>query len=215
MCGPIVSAFSVAQRRREGPPPLWPPLARYHLGRILSYVVIGGALGLVGAMSRLSSSAQAVQGGISIGAGVLVLALGLGLLGILPAQRWVESRAMGRRVSRWIGSLLGGESWRRQLTLGIANGFLPCGPVVAVALAAAAAANPLHSMGAMAVYGLGTVPVLVVIGLGIHRLSALARARYFRLGSVLVLLIAVQLGLRGMAQVGVVGHVRVGDLVLW
>jgi len=215
MCGPIVSAYSVALRRREGRPPFFPPLLRYHSGRLVGYAIIGGALGTLGTMSRLMSSTAVVQAGVSLVAAALVLLVGLGLAGVLPARRWAESPGLGRRVSRWIGSLLRARTRGRQFLLGIANGFLPCGPVIAVAVAAAAAANPLRSMGAMLAYGLGTVPVLVVLGYGVHRLSARARLGFHRVGAALVLIMASQLALRGLAQLHLIAHLRIGEVVIW
>ena len=103
----------------------------------------------------------------------------------------------------------------RQFGLGLANGFLPCGPVLAVAFTAAAAAHAGIGMLLMLVYGLGTLPVLLVLaGLG-SRLGPRLRQRFSAVGAALVMLLAAQLVLRGLAGLSVVPHLRWGEFVVW
>jgi sulfite exporter TauE/SafE len=216
MCGPIVSAYSVRQEDRgiRG----WrrlPPLARYHAGRIVSYTIIGAAFALIGSATRITGTTATIQGGLALLVGLLMLLLGLGLLGLLPTQGWVEGVGFGRGIASRIRRLLSAETWPRQLGLGVANGFLPCGPVVAVALSAAATSKPTDGMLAMAIYGLGTVPALIVLGLGVGTLTPRVRQHLFRLGAVLVLLIGLQLCLRGLAAFNLLPHLRFGEVVIF
>lgn len=216
MCGPIQAAFCVQQNRRgrEGRR-LLPPLLRYHLGRILSYALIGAALGLLGSATRLAGSTTTLQGALSLGAAALMLVVSAGMLGLLPFGEWSGPAGWGKAVTRRIQGFLAGETGARQFGLGVANGFLPCGPVIAVALTAAAAANALVGVLLMGIYGLGTLPVLLVLGLASGRIGPRVRQRLNRLGAVLVLLVAVQLALRGLAALGVVRHLEVGRVVIW
>ncbi len=224
MCGPIVGAFSVRQRARGASSGrLAFALLLYHAGRIAAYAAIGLAFGLLG--SAVAGQDRPFQGWLSILAGVLMLLLGLGLFGLLPTQRWVESGATangsagaggpGAWVSRAISTLLNARGPGRQLALGFANGFLPCGPVAAVGLSAAAAGSPGHGALAMLAFGLGTIPALFVLGLGTGSLPASTRTRLFRLGAGLVLVIGGQLCLRGLHNLGLVGGFAIGPVVLW
>jgi hypothetical protein len=161
MCGPLVMGFAAAQRSRGAAAGA---LARattlYHSGRILSYVLLGTALSLAGA----TVAAAAAQGAVSLGVGILMTLLGLGLLGILPTRTWIEQSALARPALRRIQALLGANRAGAHFTLGLANGLLPCGPVAVVTLSAAAAPDPLRGGAALLLYGLGTVPALVVLG---------------------------------------------------
>jgi uncharacterized protein len=65
-----------------------------------------------------------------------------------------------RRIVR--GSVLG------EYLLGAALGFLPCGFLYAAIAAAAASARPLTGAATMVAFGLGTMPVLMVIGIAGH-----------------------------------------------
>lgn len=221
MCGPIVSAFAVRQRA-QGTTSRRLALSTllYHGGRITAYAAIGTALGLLG--SVVARQDHPFQGWLSILAGVLMILLGLGLVGILPTQRWVESGSRGsglagtgRWVGRTVGSLLGARGAGRHLALGFANGFLPCGPVAAVGLSAAAAGSPWRGGLAMLAYGLGTIPALFVLGMGVGALSASTRTKLFRLGAVLVLVIGAQLCLRGLHGLGLTGGFKIGPVVFW
>ena len=57
--------------------------------------------------------------------------------------------------------LLTAQDPGRRFLLGVGNGFLPCGPVYVMAVGTLAAASPWLGAGAMALYGLGTLPVMV------------------------------------------------------
>ncbi len=216
MCGPIQTAFAM-ERDRQGARggALLGSLLLYHGGRILAYGLIGAAFGLAGATVRLGSGAREVQGVLALvlGGGMLLLALsmltGFGSAG-LP-DPWGVGRRVGERIRR----LIAARSARSQAALGLANGFLPCGPVLAVALGAAAAAHPGVGGLLLVLYGLGTLPVLLILGLAAARISPAVRARLNRLGAVFLAAVAAQLVLRGLATLEVVPHLRWGEFVVY
>lgn len=216
MCGPLIGAYAAAQSddQQHRWRSLLPSMLVYHTGRVTAYAVIGLIFGLVGSVSRLNDGIW-LQGGLSLGAGLLMLLLGLGLIGWLPTQRWVESDRLGRLIGGRIRKLLGSRRVGGRYLLGVANGFLPCGPVYAMAVGTVAAARPLAGAGAMALYGCGTLPVLLVLGLGAGRLAPSLTRSFTRVGAALVLAIGAQLILRGAAAFGWVGHFRIGELVIW
>jgi sulfite exporter TauE/SafE len=99
--------------------------------------------------------------------------------------------------------------------LGMANGLLPCGPVALVAMGAASAPDPARAALSLVTFGLGTVPVLVGLTLGAATLRVRPRPWLARAGSVLLLLLAAQLSLRGLAAMGRLPHLEVGSWPLW
>lgn len=217
MCGPLVAAYANAQCQAcPGMSPVRQTGAfiTYHLGRITTYAAIGLLFGLVGQASQLAGS-RALQGGVSLAVGIMMLLLGLGLFGALPTQRWVESSSLGTRVIGRMRGLLGATNPASRYGMGMANGLLPCGPVYAMAVGTLAAASPWMGAGAMALFGLGTIPVLVVLGLGAGRVGPKLQKKFNSLGAVVVLLLALQLGLRGAAAMGWIGHLRWGEFVVF
>jgi uncharacterized protein len=216
MCGPLVSAFAVAQAE-PGQPRLHlaPALLLYQLGRVTAYTVIGAAMGLVGAAVSPAGGPRAVTGVLSLLTGTLMLLAAASLLDVLPLQRLFESAPFGRRLGGAAARLLRARRAPGRFALGIANGLLPCGPVAAAAIAAAATGAPGRGALAMAAFGAGTVPALLVLALGVGVLEARVRAGLYRLGAWLVLAIGVQLMLRGLHALALVGSARLGPVVLW
>lgn len=215
MCGPLVGGLAGAQRAAGmGLGRLAAAHLVYHSGRIGSYALIGLAFASVGSALGLAGGGRAPQAALSLSIGLLMVLLGIGLLGLVPVRRLLESRWLAGLVMRATASLRqrrGAGSW---LLLGVANGFLPCGPVYAVA-AGTVAARPLAGAAAMLLFGLGTIPALIVFALGAARIGPLAQRRFSRLAAIIVLLIGVQLLLRGAAAMGWVGHLRFGSFVIY
>jgi len=216
MCGPLVTAVSIAQRR-HGFSLLIQFLRTliYHSGRIFGYAILGAFMGLIGSTVFLAGQGRQIQGGLSLLVGLVMLLLGLGLLGWLPVSRWVESGPLQRVVAARIQPLLQSSSAWGHWALGLANGFLPCGPVFAATMTAAASGSVWKGALAMFAFGLGTVPVLVALSLGAGRLGLAWRSFFNRLGAVLILFIAAQLILRGLAAWQLVGHLKFGEFVVY
>lgn len=216
MCGPLVSAYALAQRG-EGAGRWAVALAagRYHVGRLTCYVLLGGALGLVGGLLGGPERARVLTGVVSGAAGLAMIAVGLSLLDLLPPVLRLERLPVGGFLLRRVRPMLGSRSPWAQLGLGFANGMLPCGPLWAVALAAVASGGAWQGMQAMGAFGLGTVPALVVLAFGAGLLPATVRRRFYRAGAVLVVVVGLQLLLRGLHAFGMVGPGRIGELVLW
>jgi sulfite exporter TauE/SafE len=177
MCGPLVLAMPLTPGR------FFPHLAgklAYNGGRILTYSILGmisgqfgGALGLPG-----------FQRWISIGAGTAVIA---------TLVLWPFGNASGL-INRPInvlkfalGKLLKARGIPAQACFGILNGLLPCGLVYLGCLAAAASGGALAGLKYMALFGLGTVPMMLGLALA-------GRALHLRLQLPIRKLVPVSLG---------------------
>lgn len=211
MCGPLVGAFVMRRRaeRRE----LSTPLVLFQLGRLTTYLLLGAILGTAGYV--LASLIREWQGVLSIGLGLLLALLGLSLLGLLPLQHWLTSAAVTRTVAGWIKRLNGSNHPAAPFGLGLANGLLPCGPIYAMSLLAATSGDPVKGAAIMLIFGLGTLPAMLGIGLSISHLSVRLRSGLFRVAAVLVVLVGLQLALRGLALSGQVPHAALGSVMLW
>ena len=206
MCGPLQTAFALRAKERGR---LAPSLLRYHLARIGGYALLGGLLGLLGTIARLGSLAAGAQAILSIVAGMAML---LVAIGVARAISWPNA-LMSQWPSSWFAERARHGSG--DLLLGLANGFLPCGAVSAVALSAVAAAHPGIGALLLLVYGAGTLPVLLTSGFVVSRITRAWRQRFQVLGGAFVSLIALQLILRGGAVLGWLPHVSWGRVHLW
>jgi sulfite exporter TauE/SafE len=141
--------------------------------------------------------------------------MGLSLLGLLPIQHWLTSVALTRTVGGWMKRLTNSNHPAAPFGLGLANGLLPCGPIYAMSLLAATSGNPLKGASLMLVFGLGTLPAMLGLGLSVSYVSWRVRAALYRVAASLVVLVGVQLALRGLAQGGQVSHAALGSVMLW
>lgn len=161
MCGPIALAIgstSVSSRQR------WiTGRVLYNVGRTTTYVLLGVLFGLVGQGFVWSGMQQS----LSIGLGILLLIVLL-LQGQAEKQLlrwpWLDRRLLHLRKA--LGQLLRQEQLPAMFHLGLLNGLLPCG-MVYLALAGALTQPTLgRSMAFMAVFGIGTLPVMLSLSLG-------------------------------------------------
>lgn len=187
MCGGIVSALTV---QMPGIRSQWPLHLAYNLGRISSYTLAGAALGAVGSAGMLLNDALPVQISLYVLANLMLVALGLYLTGVTQALAFAEraGQKIWRRIQPLTARFLPARTVSRALPLGMLWGFLPCGMVYSILAAALVAGSPLRGAGLMLAFGLGTLPNLLLAGLLLTRLRAVARARPVRLVSGLLVL---------------------------
>jgi sulfite exporter TauE/SafE len=210
MCGPLVTMFGVQFRARRLAG--LPYHLLYHAGRLGVYALFGALVGGLSSALGLGDPLGKVAGIVSLLLGLGIVLLGLGYLGWLPLGR-IEGA--GAWLSRAMGWALRQGSSARVLMLGMLNGLLPCGLVYSALLMAASTGGPATGAAGMAVFGLGTLPALLVMGVGAGALSARVRQVFVRVAGVLIVVVGVQLTLRGLAAWGVVPHLRLGRLMLW
>ncbi len=213
MCGPLISTFSLAQGKHDSRlRALAPALLIYHFGRLNAYALIGLVFGLLATIAQATGPSNEVRGALFLIAGLLMVLMGMGLRGWLPTGRIIESSRLGRYASEKFMGLVGTPSLAGRYFLGMANGFLPCGPVYATAMAALTAPTPLHGAGIMASFGLGTVPVLLAIGLGAGRLAPALQRKFNLVAALLVIFVGIEFLLRAGKMFGLVAGIKWGFL---
>jgi uncharacterized protein len=98
-----------------------------------------------------------------------------------------------------LGKLLQQRTLASLFSLGALNGLLPCGLVYAACISAVAFGGILSGLEYMLAFGLGTVPMMLGIGLAGKRLHFIGRWRLQKFVPVCLLALGVLLVLRGMA----------------
>jgi sulfite exporter TauE/SafE len=171
--------------------------AAYNLGRLVVYVLLGvsaGALGaaldLAGALVGLQRVAAVSAGAIMVAAGILtILRLrGVRLTGLgVPKgfERWLTA---GHRFAAKQTPML------RAASIGLLTTLLPCGWLYAFVVTAAGTADPVMGGVTMAVFWVGTLPMLIAVG-------TLARRAAGALGSKLPTITAVAVIVVGVVTV--------------
>jgi uncharacterized protein len=167
MCGGIVGALTISLpiQTREDSSSLFKFLVTYSIGRILSYAVAGFLAGLFGEFLVNSFSLQEKHAQILFALSTLILVgIGLYIAGWLPEFARLEK--LGVRLWRHIEpiaqSLLPVKSKTQALFLGFLWGWLPCGMTYSVLVWSALLGDALLGALAMAAFGLGTVPGILI-----------------------------------------------------
>lgn len=188
MCGPLVLAMPA--RPGKFGAHLTGNLA-YTGGRITTYAVLGLLFGAFGQMLGLAG----FQRWVSIAAGAAIL---LGLLALpLRNATFLIARPVNA-LKLGLGKLLKSRSLPAQFSFGALNGLLPCGLVYVACAAAAATGSALAGVEYMALFGLGTLPMMLGLGLANRLLHRQFQFRLQKLVPISLALMASLLILRGL-----------------
>jgi len=193
MCGPIALALPLQQgswmHKMAGG-------LVYNLGRVITYSILGAIFGILGKGIHLAG----FQLWSSVVIGVLMIVIVLFPL------------VFGRKVS--IEKLFGGYSYQLLkrfqklfhagsinsfFWIGLLNGILPCGLVYVAVAGAINTGEVVNAMIYMAMFGLGTIPVMLSISVAGNFISLGIRNMISRLTPYLVILLGTLFILRGLS----------------
>ena len=199
MCGGIVGAVSLSL---PGSRPRIGFLLAYNLGRIASYGAAGLLAGAIGASSFFLDHVLPVERVLYALASVMLILLGLYLAGIWRGVVVLETVGgkLWRQVQPWSKRLLPVRTLPQALALGSIWGWLPCGLVYSVGVAALATGSPWHGGELMLAFGLGTLPALLAMGMAAVRMRAVLQHVWVRRLSGLVVIGFGLLGLWRLAS---------------
>ena len=134
------------------------PLAMFNLGRLVSFFLLGGLLGLVGSAFRLSISASAI---VTMIVSLVIIILGLQMIGIGGLSR-IRIQLPGSLANK----LSVPENFQGRLMpflAGAVTFFLPCGFTLLAQMLALATGNMITSALMMFFFALGTLPALAFL----------------------------------------------------
>jgi len=216
MCGGIMGAMTmnVSERRRETLVQIGPFLLAYNLGRIFSYAIAGIIAGLLGSGLFLVIEMETARRISSTIAGLFLLALGLYLAGWWRGLQLVErlGQSIWRRIQPLTRAILPINHPGKAFVSGILWGWLPCGLVYTALAGALAVGDPLQGALLMLSFGLGTLPVMLLVGTASQRLGSLTSHSLVRqiFGSVMIVAgVLVATGLAGLpGHSGHSGHTK-------
>ncbi|MDR1424056.1 MAG: sulfite exporter TauE/SafE family protein [Azoarcus sp.] len=196
MCGGIVGALLPRVEASSARLWQWPLHLSYSIGRIGSYTAVGA---FVGAFGLLFKDIQPVSFAFFVLANLMLIALGLYLAGftrlLAPFER--GGQVLWRYIQPLTKRFLPVRSVAQALPLGVLWGFLPCGMVYSVLSFALLSGSAARGAGLMLVFGLGTLPNLLLAGLVLGRFRDFTRNGKVRL---LVGLLVVGFGVYGLVR---------------
>lgn len=131
----------------------------YSLARIFAYVVLGTLFGYFGAVISFSIQARGV---IFFIVGLAIAFIGIALLFRGELLKFVENQKALNFVVRLAKTRIQKKNLTNFLLLGFLNGFLPCGVVYYFLALGILSANFIDSAFIMLVFGLCTLPAMLL-----------------------------------------------------
>ncbi|MBW4646462.1 MAG: sulfite exporter TauE/SafE family protein [Goleter apudmare HA4340-LM2] len=225
MCGPLTMAFSLSRQQET---PDWRQQLKFHillnLGRMLSYALVGGGIGLLGSVllesGQLTGIGSDLRRAIAIITGLMLIWLGLkqvkpDLLPRLPVLHPLLQGGLHNRLSTGMVRLSLQTRWWTPALLGMTWGLMPCGFLYVAQIKAAQTGNLWMSTATMLAFGLGTLPTMLGVGVSTSLMSQNRRSQLFRLGGWVTLTIGIITLLRtGDTMVDYTGHAALICLIL-
>lgn len=223
MCSGIVSAFSAGAPRSGAARARVIPIAQggsgalamtagsslgaaaighvlaYNAGRIGSYMLAGAiAGGLAGSAASLARIPAFQLAGYWL-ANLMLVAMGLYLMDAWRGLARIETAGgvLWRRVQPLVKPLVPMDTPLKALALGGLWGWVPCGMVYSMLLTAMLSGSALDGALVMGAFGLGTLPMLLAMGMAGAKLRQYLQQRAVRVACGLLVL---GFGLLGMAR---------------
>jgi uncharacterized protein len=141
------------------------PHLLFNAGRLVSYALFGAALGAVGGLVQISEAVSAI---LVLIVAAFMLIMGLQMLGIPPFNR--VQLALPRFITRRISDERRFQGRVMPFFLGALTFFLPCGFTITAQSLALVSGSAVRGGLIMLFFALGTLPMLLVIGLSSMRL---------------------------------------------
>ena len=172
----------------------------YSAGRIITYAFLGAVAGYLGQrLLRFAPRLIHTAAILCIVAGVLLVVQGAQAAGFFSRRKTTPANAC--LLGSAFRSFLTSPGYWNALTAGILTGFLPCGLVYAYLALAVSSGHALWGLLVMVFLGFGTIPLMVLTGLGAARLSVTWRTRLLRFAATCVILTGVLTIYRGVSFV--------------
>ncbi len=157
MCGPIAMMLPVDHDKETKKVV---QILTYHLGRVTAYAILGLFFGVLGRGLFLAGFQQK----LSVVIGILMIIV------VLVPEKVFAQYNFSKPIYRWISTMksrLGAQfkkkSFSSLYTIGLLNGFLPCGLVYVALFGAVAMQNVTLGMLYMVLYGIGTIPMMSAV----------------------------------------------------
>ena len=157
----------------------------YNLGRVVSYTLIGGIVGLLGSVISFNDT---VKGIIILIASILMLLMSLSMLGIIDFRLPKFKRIKSKSHNAFI--------------IGLLNGFMPCGPLQAMQVYALSTGSFIKGALSMFLFSLGTVPLMLFVGVFYSVIKGKGKILLNKIASILIMILSLVMLNRGLITLG-------------
>ena len=196
MCGPIALSLGLTKKQATN---YYLQNLTYQFGRIVTYSILGGILGVVGQGFEMAG----FQKYLTIAVGVLLVTMAIFSFGGKNFASKIPFLAKFLyKVKLNLGKILQKADYRSRFTTGILNGLLPCGMVYMALTASLAAGGIWQGATFMALFGLGTLPFMFSIVLLGNLMTTAFRIKILKFVPVMMMILGGLFILRGL-EIGI------------
>ena len=189
---------------------LGPNVLAFNLGRISSYTLAGALAGGIGGIAMqpwFFTGVSGIRGALYLFANLMIVLTGLYIMGI---SRWLAPlERAGSRLWRHIApygrQFMTMETPSQAARFGIIWGWIPCGMVYAMLLAAISAGGAREGAITMFAFGVGTLPSMLLAGVAAGSLRHAMRHPRIRMAAGLAV---IAMGLFGVARAGMLEQLQ-------
>ena len=192
MCGPIALSMGLTKKQSTN---FYLQNLTYQFGRITTYSILGGILGIIGEGFEMVGFQQY----LTIAVGILLIFMAVFSFGGKDfASKFPFLSSFLFKVKMKLSKLLQKADYRSRYATGLLNGLLPCGMVYMALTASLAAGGIVQSAGFMALFGLGTLPFMFLVVLVGNLMTSALRLKILKVVPVMMIILGGLFILRGM-----------------
>ncbi|MFH1170446.1 MAG: sulfite exporter TauE/SafE family protein [Candidatus Vogelbacteria bacterium] len=176
------------------------PQILFHLGRIISFFLLGGVIGAIGSAFTLNTGATFI---LNLIIGLVMLILGFNLLDVFHFTKKFQP-AMPKFLARHTLGLTKLNHSLTPLLVGVATFFLPCGFTQAMQIFTLSTGNFIKGGLTMLAFALGTLPVLALVSFSSFSIKNNSKAGiFFKTAGLVVIMFALFNLINSLVVIGV------------
>lgn len=145
----------------------------YNLGRLISYTLLGGVVGLIGNVLSVNSIISKI---IVILAATFMFLMSLNMLGIIKLTK--------------IRFLKYKTNTRNPFVIGLLNGFMPCGPLQAMQMVALSTKSFFKGAFSMFCFCSGTIPLMLLAGVILNLVDGKLKIVINKIAAIIIMLLS-------------------------
>ncbi|MDD5050332.1 MAG: sulfite exporter TauE/SafE family protein [Candidatus Pacebacteria bacterium] len=180
------------------------PQLMFHGGRIVSFFILGGAIGAIGSAFTLNTSATFI---LSLIIGIVMLILGVNLLDVFHFAKKLQP-SMPKFIAKHAHGVSKFNHTLTPLLVGVATFFLPCGFTQSMQLYTLTTGSFLKGGLTMLAFALGTLPVLALVSFSSFSMKNNSKSGiFFKSAGLVVILFALFNLINSLVVVGIISPV--------
>lgn len=177
------------------------PQMLFHFGRIASFFILGGVIGMIGSAFTLSATATFILGLL---VGLVMLVLGINLLDVFSWSKKLQP-SMPKALSKHAFNISKFNHTLTPLLIGLATFFLPCGFTQSMQIYTLSTGSFMKGGLTMVAFALGTFPVLALISFSSFSIQKSSKAGiFFKSAGLIVILFALFNIINSLAVAGII-----------